>query len=223
VSTRTLAVCAALVTLVTIAAACDTGDGKTMRPPTAAQRAALPTTTTSTTVATSADGGLGGAVSTVLPGITGTAVAPSSFAMTLPWSDGGAIDGRFTCDGADVSPPITWTAPPAGTVELALLAVDDDAGGYVHWAVAGIPPTAGGTAEGATFAGAVEGENGFGKIGYGGPCPPTGATHTYRFTLYALDQQPELPAGFTGKDLENVTATASLAVAETVGTYTRAG
>ena len=106
---------------------------------------------------------------------------------------------------------MTWTAPPAGTVELALLVTDDDADGYVHWAVAGIPPTAGEKGEGATITGAFEGVNDFGNVGWSGPCPPAGAPHTYRFTLYALDQQAELPDGFTGADLEAVAGPAASA------------
>ena len=108
---------------------------------------------------------------------------------------------RFTCDGEDRSPLLIWSAPPAGTVELALLVTDDDAGGFVHWAVAGIPPTAGEVGEGAQITGAIEGRNDFGDPGWSGPCPPAGAPHTYRFTLYALSQQAELPEDFTGADL----------------------
>jgi Raf kinase inhibitor-like YbhB/YbcL family protein len=118
---------------------------------------------------------------------------------------------------------MTWTAPPAGTVELALVVTDDDAGGFVHWAVAGIAPTAGETGEGATITGALEGVNDAGTVGWTGPCPPPGAPHTYRFTMYALAQQAELPDGFTGADLVAVAEPASTAIAELTGTYTRAG
>jgi Raf kinase inhibitor-like YbhB/YbcL family protein len=217
---------ATVVTIVTVVAACDTDDGKTMRPPTNSERAAMPTTTTATTItaAPGATGVLGSPGVTGLPGGAGGAsTASAALTVTLPWADGGAIDTRFTCDGADTSPQISWTAPPAGTVELALLVVDDDAGGYVHWAVAGIPPAAGETPEGEGFPGALEGINSFGKTGYGGPCPPSGATHTYRFTLYALGQQSELPDGFTGQDLETFVEPTAIAVAEVLGTYTRAG
>ena len=116
---------------------------------------------------------------------------------------------------------MTWTAPPAGTVELALLVTDEDADGYVHWAVAGIPPTAGEKGEGATITGSTEGVNGSGIVGWSGPCPPAGELHFYRFTLYALDQQAELPEGFTGADLAAVAGPASVATAEVTGTYAR--
>ena len=112
-----------------------------------------------------------------------------------------------------------WTAPPAGTVELALLVTDDDADGFVHWAVAGIPPSSGEIGEGAQITGAIEGVNDFGQPGWGGPCPPAGAPHTYRFSLYALSQQAELPDGFTGAELPAIAGPAALAVAESTGTY----
>src|SRR4029079_454296 len=96
---------------------------------------------------------------------------------------------------------------------------DDDAGGYVHWAVAGIPPTAGQTTEGAAIPGAIEGVNGFGKPGWGGTRPPQGAPHTYRFRLYALSQQAELPADFTGQDLAPVAENAAVTIAEGTGRY----
>jgi Raf kinase inhibitor-like YbhB/YbcL family protein len=142
--------------------------------------------------------------------------------VILPWAEGAAIDPKYTCDGGDVSPLITWTAPPAGTVEMALLMVDESAD-YIHWAVAGIPPIAGQKPEGTPFTGAIEGTNSFGNVGYQGPCPPAGAAHTYRFTLYALSQQAELPADFTGQDLESVAGPAALTVADVSGTYARAG
>ena len=209
-----LALLAAAV--VPVAAACDTGDGRTLRPPTSAQRAAMPTTTT-TTIASlvPAPGGNADAVADVS--------APASFALAAPWADGGSIDVRFTCDGADLSPLLTWSAPPAGTVELALLVTDDDAGDYVHWAVAGIPPTAGEKGEGATITGALEGVNDAGTLGWTGPCPPDGGPHTYRFTMYALAQQAELPEGFTGADLIAIAEPSATAVAELTGTYLRAG
>ncbi|HEU4842211.1 MAG TPA: YbhB/YbcL family Raf kinase inhibitor-like protein [Ilumatobacteraceae bacterium] len=220
----------AVITLV----ACDTDDGRSMRPPTSEQRANMPTTTTTSPTAASTPAELGAGVpdlgaagsSTTLPGALATVVpAPviATFSMALPWANGGAIDARFTCDGADLSPLLTWTAPPAGTVELALLVTDDDAGGYVHWAVAGIPPAAGEKGEGATITGAVEGVNDAGTTGWSGPCPPAGGPHTYRFQLFALDQQAELPDGFTGDDLDAIAAPASIAVAELTGTYQRAG
>ena len=215
VSPRTAVAALALMTLVS---ACDTGDGRSLREPTPEQRAAVPTTTTTTTstlVAPPADLA-GGSVAT-----TTAAVAAQPFSLSARWSLGSVIEAPFTCDGEDRSPLVTWTAPPAGTVELALVLTDDDAPGYVHWAVAGIPPTAGEKGEGATITGAVEGVNSGGSVGWLGPCPPAGETHTYRLTMYALNQQAELPERYTGADLQAVAGSAALAVAEVTATYTR--
>ena len=149
---------------------------------------------------------------------------PGTFGLQAPGSPGGVIDTRFTCDGIGASPVLTWTAPPTGTIELALLVTDDDAGGFVHWAVAGIAPTAGEVGEGATITGAFEGVNDFGAVGWDGPCPPaTGETHTYRFALYALGQQNELPEAFTGDDLATFANSTALGYADLTASYTRAG
>ncbi len=103
------------------------------------------------------------------------------------------------------------------------MVTDDDAGDFVHWAVAGIPTTLTQVGEGAQITGAIEGVTGFNTPGWGGPCPPSaGETHTYRFTLYALGQQTELPDGFTGDELISVAASTAVAVGEVTGTYTRA-
>jgi len=182
-----------------------------MQPPTSDQRAALTTTT-----AVGAAGTAGAGAVTTVP--ASGAVLP--FSMTAPWADGTAIDRRYTCDGQDVSPALSWTAPPRGTVELALLVTDDDAADFVHWAVAGIPPRAGGVGQGAAIDGAIEGQTSFGETGWGGPCPPSGE-HTYRFSLYALSQQAEVADGFAAADLQVYTDTSSLAVAEVTGTYQR--
>jgi Raf kinase inhibitor-like YbhB/YbcL family protein len=220
---RSLASLTVAAALVVVVAACDEGDGKTMRPPTDAERAAMPTTTTTGPPTSVSDvGGTDVAFPSVSTPV-GSVAAPGGEALTLtlPWAEGSAIDVRFTCDGGDVSPTISWGAPPAGTVEMALLMVDDTAGGYVHWAVAGIPPEAGGAAEGTPIPGAIEGINGFGNPGYGGPCPPAGTTHTYSTTLYALSQQAELPGDFTGDDLTPVASAAAIATATVTATYAR--
>jgi Raf kinase inhibitor-like YbhB/YbcL family protein len=192
--------------------ACDTDDGRELQPPTSDQRAALTTTTAVGATGTAGDGS--GAAS------TGAASAAGPFSMTAPWADGTAIDRRYTCDGQDVSPALSWTAPPAGTVELALLVTDDDAADFVHWAVAGIPPRAGGVGQGASIEGGIEGQTSFGEVGWGGPCPPSGQ-HTYRFSLYALSQQAEVTDGFAAADLQVYTDTSSLGVAQVTGTYRR--
>jgi Raf kinase inhibitor-like YbhB/YbcL family protein len=115
--------------------------------------------------------------------------------LTSPaFADGEPIPGRHTCDGDDVSPPLEWTAPPEGSVALALCVDDPDAGTYpfTHWLAWGLAPTAGALAE--SEAAPSEGRNDFGAPGYRGPCPPPGKPHRYVFSLFALDAAPELGA-----------------------------
>lgn len=96
------------------------------------------------------------------------------------------IPAKYTCDGANVSPPLVFSGVPAGTESLSLRVHDPDApgGDFLHWTVTDIPATTTGIAEGAKPPG-LEGKNGFGKPGYGGPCPPKGEMHGYIFTLTA--------------------------------------
>ena len=108
------------------------------------------------------------------------------------FADGEPIPPRYSCDGDDVSPPLEWTAPPEGTVGLALCLDDPDAGRYpfTHWLAWGFAAAAGSLGDGE--AAPAEGRNDFGAPGYRGPCPPPGKPHRYVFTLYALDAVPEL-------------------------------
>jgi Raf kinase inhibitor-like YbhB/YbcL family protein len=114
--------------------------------------------------------------------------------LTSPaFSDGETIPARYSRDGLNEPPPLEWTGVPAGTAELAVVVLDPDAprGTFVHWIVAGLDPALPGIGEGPTPA--VEGRNGWGEVGYGGPKPPPGdRPHRYIFTLYALAE----PTGF---------------------------
>jgi Raf kinase inhibitor-like YbhB/YbcL family protein len=121
---------------------------------------------------------------------------PAAFRITSSAvAAGGAIPAAYTCDGADVSPALSWTGVPAGTKALVLLVTDPDASGFAHWIVTDLAPASTGLALGAGTPGAslVQGINGFGRVGWGGPCPPSG-THRYRFTLYAVAK----PLGLAG-------------------------
>jgi hypothetical protein len=125
----------------------------------------------------------------------GTPKAPEvSIAATIrltstAFVDGSAIPNRFTCDGDDVSPALSWSGGPAAK-EYALIVTDLDAG-FIHWVAFGLPGTATSIPEGSVPPGAMEGTNDFGKKGYGGPCPPRGSgPHRYRFVLYALAAPP---------------------------------
>jgi len=137
------------------------------------------------------------------------------------FSEGGAIPKEYTCDGADHTLPVAWSGVPAGTVELALVMDDPDARGFVHWVVVGIPAAASGLDGASLPAGAREGKTGFGRAGYGGPCPPSG-THHYVITLYALSAPLSLPPAPTADELLQAAAGQTIATATLRGTYQRA-
>jgi Raf kinase inhibitor-like YbhB/YbcL family protein len=186
---RSLVVAAALLALA--ATACDSGDGENLPPAGPDQTKSILTTTTASGTTN---------VSVVDPNQLGTAPATRSFDVTTVWSDDAPIDPKYSCKGANVSPPVSWSNVPEGTVEIAIVMTDPDANGFVHWAVAGIDPAAGTVAEGAVPATAVQGKNGQGSVGYTGPCPPSG-THTYLMQVYALNNTTGLANGAAGADL----------------------
>ena len=129
----------------------------------------------------------------------GASAAPSQpgppFRLTATaFIDGGGIPREYTCDGSDVSPALAWSGAPAGTSALVLLLEDPDAGNFVHWMVLDLPGAATGTIAreiAGDAATPLQGRDDFGRIGWGGPCPPSG-THHYRFTLLALDAPLDL-------------------------------
>jgi len=143
------------------------------------------------------------------------------------FAHGAPIPREHTCDGKDVSPPLSFAAPPPGTLSLALIADDPDApmGTWVHWVAWNIP--AGSRSLPANLPGkdtlpdgTRQGINDFRRPGYGGPCPPSG-THRYYFRLYALDTSLDLPATTTRGDLDKAMRGHVLAQAELLGTYGR--
>jgi Raf kinase inhibitor-like YbhB/YbcL family protein len=142
------------------------------------------------------------------------------------FSDGGLIPKIYTCDGRDVSPPLSWTGLPDGSRTLALICDDPDAPGktWVHWVLYDLPVTVEGLPEGVPprkdALGGVQGTNDFRKLGYGGPCPPSG-THRYFFKLYALDSALRLTAGATKAQLERAMEGQVLAQASLMGRYAR--
>ena len=149
--------------------------------------------------------------------------APMTVSVTsTAFDDGGDIPRRHTCDGEDLSPPLRFGNLPSGTAELALLVDDPDAPGgtFVHWVAWGIDPAKAALAEGESPPGA--GANGFGRRGYGGPCPPKGAPHRYVFTAYALSGHPDLKAGASANDLRRAVGPLLLAQGRLVGRYARA-
>ena len=144
------------------------------------------------------------------------------------FADGEAVPQRYTCDGQDVSPPLAWRDAPAGTQTFALVVDDPDApkGTWVHWVVFNLPASVSRLPEnasgpGALPAGATEGINGWGRPGYGGPCPPSG-THRYYFRLFALDGALDLGPDATSADVARAREGHVLAEATLMGRYTRA-
>lgn len=139
------------------------------------------------------------------------------------------IPARYTCQGADRSPPLAWSDLPAGTKSLALIVDDPDAPDpaaprmtWVHWVLYNMPPQASGLAEALTTgdlpAGTREGTNDWKRTGYGGPCPPIGR-HRYFHKLFALDTVlPDLKKPSKAA-LEKAMQGHILARAELVGTY----
>lgn len=147
---------------------------------------------------------------------------------SLSFQNGAAIPKKFTCDGADVSPELHWSSPPAGTQSFALIADDPDApvGTWTHWVLFDLPAQTSSLAEGVPKvdelpAGGRQGTNDFRKVGYGGPCPPPGKAHRYFFKLYALDQKLNLKAGASKQRVEQSMQGHILAQAEWMGKYQR--
>jgi Raf kinase inhibitor-like YbhB/YbcL family protein len=146
---------------------------------------------------------------------------------SLEFEQEGMIPALHTCDGPDTSPTLQWSDPPAGTKSFALICDDPDApaGTWVHWVIWNLPPGSRGIPPGIGKAGELkdgsrQGKNDFHRIGYGGPCPPSG-THRYFFRLFALDAMLELPSGASRSDLDRGMRSHVLAQAELMGKYRR--
>ena len=138
------------------------------------------------------------------------------------------IPKKYTCDGSDVSVPLNWGDPPQGTKSFALIADDPDApaGTWVHWVLYDLPPDTRELPESSSRQehfenGAKQGKNDFGKIGYGGPCPPAGQPHRYFFKLYALAQTTGLQTKATKQQVLDAIKGHTLGEAQLIGTYKR--
>ena len=150
------------------------------------------------------------------------ASSASALRLTSPaFRSGAVIPKRFTCDGADVSPPLRWTAPPRRTRSLALVLEDTStAPPFTHWLAWGLAPRVRGLVPAARLT--LQGLNDFGRLGYGGPCPPSGAKHRYVFRLYAPRKPLKLAAGASARELAKALKPGNiLGQASLVGTYKR--
>ena len=201
-------------------------DGRTLRPANPSQNASVFTASTTTTVLDDS----------LQPGESDESDESDESSEDLPGedfelhtgavvTDGDFINARYTCSGEGIAPSLGWTAVPDETASLALVVTDLDANDFVHWVIANISPSTFGVPEGEVPVGAIEGSNGAStdavpSVGWTPPCPPKGATHHYRFTLYALDQQIDLPTGSPSADIMTVIDNTSLLAAQLTGVYT---
>ncbi|PSH03247.1 MAG: YbhB/YbcL family Raf kinase inhibitor-like protein [Acidobacteria bacterium] len=147
---------------------------------------------------------------------------------TTTFPEGGNIPKKYTCDGVDLSPALSWSDAPAKTQSFALIADDPDApaGTWTHWIIWNIPAKTAALPEGVPKVenvgdGSRQGKNDFKRIGYGGPCPPPGKPHRYFFKLYALDANLDVKAGVRRDDLERAIEGHVLSQAELMGKYGR--
>jgi Raf kinase inhibitor-like YbhB/YbcL family protein len=141
---------------------------------------------------------------------------------------GGPIPTKYTCDGANVSPPLRWTDPPLNTKSFALVVDDDEASGAarVHWLLYGVAASRRELPEDVPALDIVEnigthGTNGFGNVGYGGPCPPPGSSRQYVFTVYSLDAPVVIPPRAVKLDIVRAIHGHVLGKAQLVGRYSR--
>ncbi len=133
------------------------------------------------------------------------------------------IPRKYTCDGEDINPPLSIEDIPENTKSLALIMDDPDApipGSFVHWTMWNIDPATTEIEEDSVPEKVSQGQTNFGRIGYGGPCPPSGE-HRYFFRLYALDKQLDLPQGASREDLDKAMQGSVLEQAELIGLYSR--
>lgn len=134
------------------------------------------------------------------------------------------IPSKYSCEGENVSPALSWSGAPQGTKSFVLIIDDPDApmGDWVHWLVYDIPEDKNSISENASLKSSCkEGKTSFDTIGFGGPCPPPGKPHRYFFKLYSLDTMLNLPAGLTKQQLLKAMEGHILGKAQLLGLYKR--
>jgi hypothetical protein len=163
----------------------------------------------------------------VIPAVAGE--PPATLKVTSSaFQPDGVIPKKYSCDGAEVTPPLAWSDPPAGTKSFSLIMDDPDARPttWVHWVLFDVPADARSLPENLPKTnelanGARQGVNGEPKIGYEGPCPPPGPVHNYHFKLYALDGKLGLKSGATKAEVEKAMKGHILAETQLVGRFGR--
>ena len=144
------------------------------------------------------------------------------------FKNGEFIPDKYTCKGEDISPPLEWTSALKDTKSFALITEDPDApmGTWVHWVLYDIPAGKNNLPEGVRkdkvlSDGSKQGMTDFGRVGYGGPCPPPGAAHRYFFKLYALDAGLDFNPGLSKKELLDAMEGHVKEKAELIGKFKR--
>jgi Raf kinase inhibitor-like YbhB/YbcL family protein len=155
-----------------------------------------------------------------------TPTDPGAFMLTSPeFAEGQPVPRRYACDGDDVSPPLSWSDAPAESAALALVMDDPDAGGFVHWVVFDMTASATGSLPAGWSKSPdapPQGTNSFGRVGYGGPCPPSGS-HRYIFRLLALGQALALTGSPTAQQVLDAAEGHILDEARLTATYRKGG
>lgn len=153
--------------------------------------------------------------------------------LSEAFDQGERIPTEYTCDGKNISPQLTWTKIPDNTISLVLFAYDPDTPRrpFVHWVIFNISPSIRGLPKGIPNTptltpwpfgnGSYQGLNDFGKVGYGGPCPPPGKPHRYFFKVYALSTKLNIPPGTSNAYVRQYMEGDILASGELMGTYGR--
>jgi Raf kinase inhibitor-like YbhB/YbcL family protein len=138
------------------------------------------------------------------------------------FENGESIPKKYTCDGENINPPLTFSNIPAGVVSFVLIVEDPDSpnGNFTHWVMFNIPGSMLQILEHSVPDNALQGKNDFGNIGYGGPCPQTG-THRYIFNVYALDRKLDLMPGVTKQSVKETMQGHIMDTADITGVYTR--
>lgn len=161
-STFAIAMCTAVALV-----SCST-DGRTLQEPTPSQVAAISPGTT------------------ITPQDDAAIEQTAPLTLTAPWVSGTAFDPRYSCDGEAFSPSLAWTSAPPETKAFGIVLTDRDRPEYIHWVITNIDPTVTTILENTNPIGAYIAENSEKQRGYAAPCPPSGSTHSYNITLYAL-------------------------------------
>ena len=209
-----------------VLAACDTGDGKTLRD---TDGTLPPPTTTETTIPVL--DGVGTLASIPLENEIGISEQlpeefdGDDFQLSAPWVDGAPMDARYTCDGVGAVPALNWVEAPFDAVELAVVMVDQrspDTSNGVHWVMTGLGSGTTRLVEDEIPVGATRALNSFGALGWTPPCPDPGSgPQTYRFTVYALGQQAEIADGTPASDAIAFIEAVAFASSDVLGTYER--